>query len=470
MGMAGDWYPGSAAACAAEVDRLLSEAPDPPPLPGPLIALVLPHAGWRFSGRICATGVKAARGQGIETVVLLGVCHAGAKIGLRGAAIHAEGSIETPLGYAEVDRELAGEIVRWLPGAGPRPEAFAGEHSVEVIVPFLQRALGPSVRVVPMLVRTESQEETHAVAAALEMAVNGFPRRVLLVASTDLAHGAPKGPSEVSDAETVASWGTLDPRVIHWKQSEIRARTPDLLCTMCGNDPVLATLWAARLLGGTRVTVLERGTSADAPAGSPDRVVGYAAAAVTGGGLDPEAQRELLHLARETVLASVLGEPRPEADLASLPAVLSGKGPGVFVTLRQGDRVRACVGVLASERPLARLVAAQAASAATKDHRIVEEPLAKADLRPVGGVKIEISVLGPIEPVRSPDEIIAGVHGVSLDRGDSHAVLLPQVAMESRYSREKFLASLCRKAKIPDEAWKDPGTRLRKFTAFVFSE
>ncbi len=471
MGKAGDWYPGSAAACAAEVDRLLAEAPDPPPLPGPLIALVLPHAGWRHSGRICAAGVKAARGQGVETVVVLGVCHDGAKIGLRGAALHSEGSVETPLGYTEVDRELAAEILRWLSGAGPRPEAFAGEHSVEVIVPFLQRALGPAVRLVPMLVRAGAQEEIHAVASALEMAVNGFPRRVLLVASTDLAHGAAKGPSEESDAETVASWGTLDPRVIHWKQFEILGRKiPNLQCTMCGRDPVQATLWAARLLGGTRVTVLARGTSADSPLGTPDRVVGYAAAAVTGGGLDPEAQREMLHIAREAVVAAVSGEPVPEPDLASLPAALSEKGPGLFVTLRQGDRVRACVGVLASERPLARLVSAQAVSAATKDHRVATEPLTKADLRPVGGVKIEVSVLGPVEGVEDPAEIIAGVHGVSLDRGEAHAVLLPQVAMESRYGREQFLVSLCKKARIPEEAWKEPGTRLRKFTAFVFSE
>lgn len=147
---------------------------------------------------------------------------------------------------------------------------------------------------------------------------------------------------------------------------------------------------------------------------------------------------------------------------------------GAFVTLRsrsksspgQEEDLRGCIGTMVGTQPLYLTIRDMAVEAATADPRFPAVRLAE-----LGGLRIEISVLSPLEKAASADMIELGTHGVLVRRGFRSGVFLPQVADETGWSKEEFLSYLCsHKAGLPADAWKDPATELYVFTATVFSE
>jgi AmmeMemoRadiSam system protein A len=177
--------------------------------------------------------------------------------------------------------------------------------------------------------------------------------------------------------------------------------------------------------------------------------------------LTPAERHELLWLARESIHAALHGTASPECR-ALTPAL---DAPGAaFVSLHQQHRLRGCIGTLTAERPLYRTVMQMALSAAFDDPRF--PPLTKSELP---SAQIEISRLSPLVPA-SPEEICPGRHGVCMTQGDHRGVFLPQVALEYHWDRETLLRELCRKAFLPPDAWRRPGTTLTLFEAEVFGE
>lgn len=174
-------------------------------------------------------------------------------------------------------------------------------------------------------------------------------------------------------------------------------------------------------------------------------------------------KKYLLTLARETI-AQYLKEHKIGAA-KSADAALNAPC-GVFVTLHEQGELRGCIGNMTAAQPLVESVRDMAIASATEDPRFA--PLRLAEL---AHVDIEISVLSPLEKVRSADDIVLGKHGVVVKKGFSSGVFLPQVALETRWSKEEFLSYLClHKAGIPADSWKDPRTELYVFTAEVFGE
>jgi AmmeMemoRadiSam system protein A len=178
--------------------------------------------------------------------------------------------------------------------------------------------------------------------------------------------------------------------------------------------------------------------------------------------LDTLERRSLLRAAREAIAARLAGR---EASPPPLVGRL-GAPRGVFVTLRRaGDgELRGCIGQMESDAPLLLTVMKMAAAAATRDGRF--DPVTAGEL---GSLKIEISVLSPLEPIR-PSDIHVGRHGLLLRHGAQSGVLLPQVPAEHGWNREAFLAHTCLKAGLPPDAWKQPGAELLGFEAIVFAE
>ena len=170
-------------------------------------------------------------------------------------------------------------------------------------------------------------------------------------------------------------------------------------------------------------------------------------------------RRELLDLARTTIAARLSGAP-PPPDPPNLPVTFSG----AFVTLHVGGDLRGCIGYPAADRPIADVVRQCAISAALDDPRFC--PLAEDELP---HVTIEISVLGPLEPVSDISEIEVGRHGLILSSGSARGLLLPQVASEHGWTRAVFLSQTCVKAGLPPDAWRR-GARITRFEADVFSE
>lgn len=176
--------------------------------------------------------------------------------------------------------------------------------------------------------------------------------------------------------------------------------------------------------------------------------------------LTDEERKELLAIARRAAVSYVREGRVPEES----PASERLRAPGAaFVTLVQEDRLRGCIGHTEARAPLYRTVQECAVAAATKDPRF--EPISAED---VGDVRVEISVLTPLHPVR-PAEVAVGVHGLLIRKGARRALLLPQVAVENGWSRDTFLSRLCGKAGLPPDAWKT-GAELYSFTAEVFGE
>jgi len=177
--------------------------------------------------------------------------------------------------------------------------------------------------------------------------------------------------------------------------------------------------------------------------------------------LTKKEQRDLLKIARETIVSYVTN--------ASIPAIESAsKGlnlvSGCFVTIKQHGQLRGCIGNFVSDKPLYRLVQEMAVSAATRDPRFY--PMKQQDLQ---AFELEISVLSPLERISSIDDIRVGTHGIYLVKNGSRGVLLPQVATEYGWNRETFLRHTCLKAGLPENAWQKE-CEIYIFSALVFGE
>jgi AmmeMemoRadiSam system protein A len=181
------------------------------------------------------------------------------------------------------------------------------------------------------------------------------------------------------------------------------------------------------------------------------------------GSLSAEARRQLLALARGTLVAHFRGEPPPR--LASDRAETFGQSRALFVTLRRAGQLRGCIGTLAPEGDLARMVPRFALRAAFEDPRY--PGLTAEELT---GCTIEISVLTPPRPVERPEDVVVGRDGLIIELGARRGLLLPQVATEWGFDRVTFLAEVSRKAGLPPDAWQLPAARLWSFQAEVFAE
>jgi len=475
--VAGAFYPGEADALRKDVVARLEKAGKPPELAGKLRAIIVPHAGYKYSADTAAAAYVAVKGRGFDTVVLLGAPH---RVPVRGISVAGD-YFQTPLGLVAVDFDLVNQLVE-KSGAKDGPAAHAGEHSLEVQLPFLQTVIGPGVRIVPVLVGPDPAAQEKLAKALAEL----LDERTLIVVSTDLAHYPALDVAEKCDAAAVESWKTLDARKVAAVEREwLAAGHPDLACTMCGSDPVKTLMRLAPLIGIDSVTVLKTDTSATA-SGDKTKVVGYAAAAFSATGkqapakppaaadedlakppqISKESQKQLLEIARASATAAAGGKASPKLDLAGLGADLRQPG-GAFVTLKNGKELRGCIGRYPGKESIAEVVS-QMAAAAAGDSRFVDNPVTAKEMP---AMAIEISVLSPLVRIDDWRKIKLGVHGVVLGRGWNRGVFLPQVATETGWSLEEFLRHLARdKAGLAADAYKDPGTEIQVFTALVFGE
>ena len=177
--------------------------------------------------------------------------------------------------------------------------------------------------------------------------------------------------------------------------------------------------------------------------------------------LTKKEQRDLLKIARDTIVSYVNASTIPEIAPASKGLNLES---GCFVTIKQHGQLRGCIGNFISEKPLYRLVQEMAVSAATRDPRFY--PMKRQDL---DAFELEISVLSPLELISSVDEIKVGTHGIYLVKNSSRGVLLPQVATEYGWDRDTFLRHTCLKAGLPENAWQKE-CEIYIFSALVFGE
>jgi AmmeMemoRadiSam system protein A len=174
-------------------------------------------------------------------------------------------------------------------------------------------------------------------------------------------------------------------------------------------------------------------------------------------------KQTLLKVARDAVQAAITGG-RPCTPTSGEPEL--NAACGCFVTLKNKQRLRGCIGQFTSEKPLIALVAEMAKASATGDPRFLGNPISARELP---ALDVEISVLSPLAKTTDPLSLRLGVDGIYIRRGYASGCFLPQVATETGWTKEEFLSYCCsHKAGLAPDAWKDPKTDVYLFTAEVF--
>jgi len=447
---AGAFYDGDKALLAARIDAYLSAVKDLPAVSGEVRAIICPHAGYVYSGQTAAYAYKLVQGKPYDSVVIIGTSH---HYGFDGCSIYLKGGFETPLGVVPVDEELAARIAR-ASGFSYVAEAHAKEHSVEVQVPFIQRAL-PSAKIVPIVVGYPTRRNVHSLADGLAAAVGD--KKVLIVASTDLSHFLSKADANSVDAKTISLVQNIN-------ADTLITRCANGENIMCGGGGVAAVLIALKKAGQPRVEVLRYADSSEA-SGEEGHVVGYLAAAVTVGqpapefSLSSEEKKELLRLARQAVQTFV-AEKKIIDCKSEDPNLLAERG--AFVTLKKRGELRGCIGFIEPVASLCETVIRTAIYAATEDTRFT--PVKPEEL---SDLEVEISVLTPLKKIDNPRIVQVGKHGLVIAMGRNRGLLLPQVPVENNWDRETFLDQACLKAGLPADAWKK-GAEISIFEAIVF--
>jgi len=179
--------------------------------------------------------------------------------------------------------------------------------------------------------------------------------------------------------------------------------------------------------------------------------------------MNDQQKQKLLKVARDTVEAVIRRQKitKPQSDDPELNAPC-----GCFVTLKNHDRLRGCIGQFVSDSPLIELVAEMAKASATGDPRFLDDPIT---VRELDKLDVEISVLSPLKRTDDPLNLRLGVDGIYIKKGRASGCFLPQVATETGWDKEEFLSYCCaHKAGLAADAWKDPKTEVYLFTAEVF--
>jgi len=460
--VAGVFYPEESAELAAKIDHFLSQAPSSGEKASrPLLGLILPHAGYVFSGQTAAYGYKLLEGRQYDTVVLIGLYHRGP---ILGASIWRGGPWKTPLGSVPIDTEMAEALFAEDPSFQFSQDAHLTEHSLEVELPFLQTVL-KGFKIVPILTSVPSLEKNAALAKAVLKHSAG--KKVLVIASTDMSHYYTDVEARQIDEGALGILKEGDPEAFFGAVQSKKVQ-------FCGSAAVLTMLELAKMSGNAEIEVLRYATSADT-SGDESRVVGYSAvvlykgkpespprlSAVRKEELTARERKTLLKIARQAVNTYVTEGRVPEFRVND-PALKESKA--VFVTLRKRGKLRGCVGQFSLKDPLYLAVRDTAIHSAVKDERF--SPVTPEELK---DLEIEISVLSTPKRVKSADNIEFGVDGVAIRQGSHSGVFLPKVATETLWSRETFLNELCtKKAGLPAGCWEDPQTEIYTFTSYDF--
>jgi len=432
--VAGTWYPAQKEELQKTVKDYFSKSENKN-IEG-IKALIVPHAGYDYSGQIAAQGFSQLD-MNYTTVIVLAPSH---HIALNGAVIINATHYKTPLGEIKVSDkadELANKGINII-------QSDSGEHSIETELPFLQSKLG-SFEIIPILVGEIDPKQL------AEMLIPYLDAKTLVVVSTDLSH-----------YHTYDEANNLDKSCIN---SILSMKGKD--CEMCGYYPVLTLLEIAKKLEW-EPTLVEYKNSGDV-VGDKSRVVGYTSITFSEQkGINKEEKEFLLQLARKTLESHYNGT-EIRVNEEGLPKELLEK-KGCFVTLNKNSELRGCIGHIIPQEELYKCVIDNSLNAALNDVRFT--PLEKEELE---NIDIEISVLTEPEQLEynTTEELLERLvpmkDGVILTTLRDQSTYLPQV-WEQLPDQKMFLEQLCLKQGSEQNCWQEKSTKVSTYQAQVFEE
>ena len=456
--VAGSFYTSQPEALSSQIKDFIKNVPAKT-LPGKLIALISPHAGYIYSGQVAAYGYKLLEGRKYDTVVVIAPSH---RAFFKGASVYPHGAYQIPLGLIPVDTEMAQELMKQDSSITYFKQAHTQEHSLEVQLPFLKVMLG-DFKLLPIVMGTYDFTSCEKISDAIFKVVK--EKNVLVIASSDLSHYHPYQTAVDLDAIVIDHVKMLNSKGLFQDTASGR-------CEACGAGPMITTILLAKKLGATTSELLFYANSGDVT-GDRSEVVGYMSAALyinpnqkkimdisTDPGFSVDEKKILHTIARSAIESKCLKKEYPDIDAVS--DHLKEKR-GAFVTLHTHGKLRGCIGYIHAQKPLHETIREMALAAAFQDTRF--KPLTKDELK---DIEIEISVLTPLKKIKSIDEIEVGTHGIYIIKGFHSGLLLPQVATEYGWDKKSFLEHTCAKAGIPKDAWHDKDTEIYIFSADIF--
>lgn len=468
--VAGTFYPGSKDELLLSLETLMANG-IPNTHPGNIIAIISPHAGYVYSGTVAASAYNQLSPDHIfDNIFLIGSSH---HASFNGASVYSEGNFHTPLGTAKVNIPLSRKIIadhpdvfKWL------PEVHEREHSLEVQVPFLQCIFKDDLQIIPVIIGTTNPSVIKKIADALQSYTRG---NNLFVVSTDFSHYPDYDSAIAVDKSTADAILKNSPdQFLEVLKHNEEKNIQNLATSICGWTSVLTLLYITSELQGIRYHEIHYRNSGDVPYGDKRRVVGYhaiivtrddadQAAVETAYSLNDEEKSALLRIARLTIEEYLAKGKVVEAQSSEISERLKSPA-GVFVTLMKDNGLRGCIGQFIADRPLHKIVQDMAIAAATRDYRFP-----KVTAEELKHIEIEISVLTPMQKIRSVDEIKLGIHGIYIRKGNNSGTFLPQVARQTGWDLEDFLGHCARdKAGLGWDEWKD--AEIFVYEAYAFKE
>ena len=468
--LAGRWYPGNAETLNRQIAGFFQKA-EVKSIDN-VIALILPHAGYRFSGQTAASGVKTIDKE-YERVVIIGPSHYVRMEEM--LSVPRVTHYETPLGQIALDVEFIDELLKYSVFQNV-PQSHKHEHSVQIELPLLQHSQR-DFKLVPIVAGTCSLETISKAGAILGSLVDD---QTLVIASSDFVHYGPNYgytpflgniPEQIEELDMGAYEyiADLDSKGF----LEYKRRTG---ATICGYVPIAILL--SMLEKPVEAELIKYTTSGELM-GDFSNSVSYLSAAFSGNwpkrakvkeeesgaGLSEVDKKELLKLARRSLVYYLeKGRVPRESDLDVELSAAMKSYRAAFVTLKNGSYLRGCIGDIFPRGPLYKSVIRNAVNAGVNDGRF--RPVTRAEC---DELVFEISALTVPKPVSSAQDIRISVDGVVLRKHGRTAVYLPQVAPEQGWDVGQTLTQLSLKAGLPADAWKE-GANFLVFQAVVFGE
>jgi MEMO1 family protein len=443
-------------------------------------AIIVPHAGYVYSGKIAASGYNTLdRTHPYKRVFIIGSSH---RYSYDAASVFCGGNFKTPLGTARVDIETGKQLIIDNPSIfSSNIEVQEKEHAIEVQLPFLQEKFGDNLVIVPILIGTHQPSVCESIANGLK---KWFTAENLFVISTDFSHYPSYEDAITTDNETcTAICSNSVHAFLEILEKHKKERIPELATSICGWTSVLTLLYLTEKEHNFRFFPIQYANSGDSPNGDKIRVVGYQSIAIYSKWVDKMAtpsdfkkeitsndslinsdgRKQLITIARQTLEEFVTKGSVPEFPIQTLDSSLMVKS-GAFVTLRINGKLRGCIGRFTSEQPVWETVQQMTIAACKNDYRF--NPVKEDELK---SINIEISVLSPLKKIANPDEIELGKHGIYMKKGTKTGTFLPQVANETGWDLNEFLGHCSQdKAGLGWDGWKS--AELFTYEAFIIEE
>lgn len=426
-------------------------------------ALIVPHAGYTFSGRVAASGINQIHPDAdYSTIFLIGSSH---RASFDGACVFKGSAFKTPLGDVPVDIETAERLTLSSPYFSFSPQPHNKEHALEVSLPLLQYHLHKTFKIVPILIGTHDPKTSYNIAEILQA---WFSDDNLFIISTDFSHYPDYNSAKMVDNATIQAILKNSPeKLMETLYSNDHQGIPNLATSLCGWSALLTLLYITEHDSDLQFHQILYENSGDSPLGDKDRVVGYDAMVISSPktkrfDLSDAEKKLLIDRARDSI-GSIFTKKLISANVANLPLALKTH-TGAFVSIYRDKHLAGCIGHIGEDEPLWQVVDRTAKSAATEDTRF--KALAHEEYH---DIRIEISVLTPARKITDIGEIIPGKHGILLKKDQHQGTFLPQVASRMNWSVLDMLEHCARdKAKIGADGWKEADIYI--YEAIVFGD